>query len=321
MLTSDGVLFLLEDNVRDWILAEYGIARAQNKVIGLLTTNVEPPPEPFPRDLERLIISTLDADATPSILKYLHSMKKKVESVNELLEIVKPAYIREFVKHRIILHSDGRLLYETDVQMKCLRDGLSDLTHSIHMNFSLCSPGAQDFDPTVLELINLDPDHQLSFTLVANDSKKSTWKLSIDPPLRHSGRINYGWRNNFRHYLTLTREELEHLFASANHPLPDGRVKHHWFINHPTEDLELQLQIYDSSLFSSCEVLAYVGRTVSTRTIDDDEVNRIRNQLSITEFLGRTEITLAVSRPRLNYTYAIIWTLNRAGFENIPDLA
>lgn len=321
MLSADAALFLLEPDpeeqntslMTDWMKAEYGIARAMNKVIGVINADKLPLPSMLSKDVEWLKAYGLKGeDAAVKIAAFLYSMRNKIESMSVALrDISKPPYIRDFLKHRVKLSAKGRLLYETHVQIKCLKNGLGDVRHSIHMNYSLCWSQVENDKRPQVDLVGFDDDHTFSLEPVAWDALKFTFKINFSPPLQQGETIGYGWRSEFPHYLPLTKAELEPLTASANYPFPEGCVEHHYFINHPTKLLVLRLEFEDGSIIGACRALSFVGRTFSTRSLDKDEVERIKDKLTVEDFLGTKQVTLTVEHPRFGNNYAIQWSLNR----------
>jgi len=320
MLSSDAALFLLEGNkdddaedvMSDWMKAEYGVARAMNKVIGVIVATEEPPPKVFSKDVEWLKTHGLNTEEIAiKVSTFLYSMKQKIKaSTKALHDISEPTFIRNFIKHRINLSAEGELRYETQVKMQCLKEGLSDLRHSIHMNYSFCWKEGVPFERPNVELINLSSSHKFSFEPVASDATKYTWKINISPPLMKNEKINYGWRSDFMQYFPLTKEEISEITQISDYPFPVGSVEHHYFINNPTDLLVIKLEFEDGSIIGPCHAKAFVGRTFSTRTIDRTESEIISNNIQEENFLGRKEITLNVEKPRFGYNYAIWWSLN-----------
>ena len=99
--------------------------------------------------------------------------------------------------------------------------------------------------------------------------------------------------------------------SSPDYPLPERSVDHHYFINNPTNLLEIKLDFEDGSIIDGCEALSFVGRTFADCSIDHVEVGRIRNGLRVEEFLGGKIVTLTVDKPRFGDNYAIRWSLSR----------
>ena len=319
MRAADGALFLLEPSgkrpsgrMTDWMQAEYGIARAMNKVIGVITSSPGPLPKVFPKDMEYLPVSGLDDKALATkIAGYLYSLRKNLESANAgIREVSNPTFMREFLKHRVHLTGDGRLRYETHVQLQCLRDSLCDVKHSIHTNYSACWPGTNPESWPNLELVPCDSSHTVVAEPFAHDALKYTWKFNIDPSLRSHEIFTYGWRCDLPHYLPLSKAELARA-PRTSIPFLQDHVEHHFFINHPTKLLELKVVFDDGSLIGPCTPMAFVGRTFSDRSSNAQEAARIADCLRVEDFLAKKEITLTVSAPRFGYTYAILWTLNR----------
>lgn len=318
MFGADAVLFLIErsngsvadDVMTNWMKIEYGMARTMNKVVGIVVANSQDLPSGFASDVEYLSLGDVAGiNCAVRLSAFLFSMREKVEAVHpDLRDIQEPTFVRDFVKHRINLLHNGRATYQTHVGIECLKEGLSDLRHSIHMNYSLCWPHDQHFNPNLVQLTGLGGNHEFSIEAVASDMKKYTFRLNIEPPLRRGERIRYGWESEFQHYLPMRREEIKLL---PSYPLPEWTVEHHWFVNHPTRSLELRVHFEDGSVIGDPEAMAYVGRTFSTRTVDRDEGRRIREHLDVDEFIGGKDVVLVVEKPRHGHTYAIQWELTR----------
>ena len=318
MFEADAALFLIDDNnqdesfLSDWMKAEYGIAKAMNKVEGIIYVGEYSLISLFPRDIESLVLSSeLNNKDLIELTSFLYLFKNKIQRAQTgIKDIVTPPFIRDFLKHRVFITKKGKMKYEAQVQIECLKNGLSDLKHSIHMNYSLCWPEIiSDLQPEV-KLIYNEQEHKLTIEPIATDKTKFTWKINIEPSLRNKELFTYGWETNFIHYLPLSKAELKTLTSSARYPFPEGQVEHHFFINHPTKFLELKLEFEDGSVIGDCEPKAYIGRTFSKRTEDNTEVERIRNFFKTDNFLNKKEMTLSVENPSLGYNYAILLTLN-----------
>jgi len=318
---SEGVLFLLENDedasvqqISDWIKAEYGVARGMNKPFAIITTDPSLLPSVFAKDHEYLDLSNKTADDRAVFLtKYLASFKRKLEAFTiTSVDPVEPTYVRDFLKHRVKVSAEGRLRYETQVKLTCMKDGLADVRHSIHMNYSLCWLNENAHTRPMVELIIEDANHNFILEPIASSPQKFSWKINIKPPLRRGETTTFGWRSEFLHYLPLSKEELRPALETPGYPFAEGGVEHHYFINNPTNLLVLRVEFEDGSLIGDpVKAYAFVGRTFSIDSLDHDECRRIQGGLATEGFLGRREISLTVKEPRFGYNYAIWWQLSK----------
>ena len=319
MKLSDAALFLIEEyrenddqnGLSDWIKAEFVIANSMNKPFCIISNTESPLPSFFLKDIEILKLNKLDPNEWPGkISSFLYSLKQQIKaSKTSTHDISEPTFIRDFVKHRVKLLKEGNVRYETEVKMTCLKDGLSDVKHSIHMNYSFCWLDDANCERPSIELIKTSPGHDFLLEPYGGDNTKYTWKINIKPPLKKFENVSYGFRSNFIKYFPLQRKEIEHLTSQPDYPFPDGCIEHHFFINNPTDLLILKVQFEDGLLIGNCKPIAFVGRTFSHGTIDRIEVNRIEDCLDVDEFLGRKDVTLTVEKPNLGYNYAVLWSL------------
>lgn len=299
LTTADAALVLLEpgetdeeSRTSDWLLAEYGMAAQAGKVATFITVGdaKAPPPALAETECVKLPLEP-DLGAMMRLVHFLHALGRRLGTVQAPDRHYKPPFIRRSVKHRTKVLRDNRIQYETQVELLCCEDGLSDVYHSIYPNRRLCpatAAGAPD-----VNLVNTGVGHDFTLTSVASDVAKHTWKLDITPPLASGEEIRYGYTCEF----ATAR-------AVATLPLNEP-VIHHYYINHVTEVLEMDVHCETGVRFDRVGCAAHVGRTIADATHRKEESSRIA--LTSAPFLDEWQIKLRVERPRLGFTYVISW--------------
>jgi hypothetical protein len=308
-----GIVFILEKkkakNFSNWMTIEYTIANGLNLPIGIINNSNLVTPDIFPNHLE--ILKPENGEILDlKIIKYLFNLQERIKIANvKPLHFENLPFIRKFIKHHIELKKNGIVHYETMVCVKCLHDGLKDIKHSIHMNYSLCWNKKQENSDPQIEIIPFDEDRSITIDDITKGNNKYTWYFIIDPPLKKDEELTIGWRTIFSEYFPATREALKEILKQPDYPFPKNTVEHHYFINNPTEELELELTFEEGIGIDKFEALAFIGRSFSRQSIDNKECTRIKNNLSVKEFLKKKIVRLEVNRPLFGRNYAISWTL------------
>lgn len=297
----------LDEKSNDWLTVEYAISRAMNKPIAIIRVGASPLPSSFKIDSEWLKLDGYDQLAqVVKIAEYLNVLKNKLQQLHTSeRQIHNPNFIREFVKHQVTMTGDGRARYETHVHLKSLTYGLSVMKHSIHINQSILST---DKTPLSFELLPLDDKRKYSKKISATAPDKITFTVDIDPPLNKNDVGTYGWRTDFFQFLPQKRDELV-LLQQGLYAFPNGRAQHHWFINHPTELLAIEIEFQDAMMVGECEPKAYNGRVYSDLSLDYEETERIQKFFSTEEFMGRKLVSLKVEKPSFGFNYAILYEM------------
>ena len=107
----------------------------------------------------------------------------------------------------------------------------------------------------------------------------------------------------------MTKNELKKFITKPDYPFPDNSIEHHYYINHPTNYLEFKIEFEDGNIVDNFNALAFVGRSFSRQSLDHKEVNRIKDSITVQEFLKSKVVTMCVNKPLFGFNYAISWTL------------
>jgi hypothetical protein len=310
-----GIVFILEDlnedtrNFSDWMTVEYTIANGLNLPIAIINNSDLKTPNIFPNHFEVLQRENNEI-ADLKIVRYLFDLQERIKVANvKPLHFEKLPFIRKFIKHHIELKKDGVVNYETMVCVKCLNDGLKDIKHSIHMNYSLCWNKKHENSEPKIDIISFDDSRNITIDSITKGNNKYTWYFIIDPPLRKDEEFKIGWRTIFTEYFPATREALKEILKQPDYPFPKNTVEHHYFINNPTEQLELELTFENGVGIEKFEALAFLGRSFSRQSLDNVECERIKDKLLVNEFLEKKVVRLEVDKPLFGRNYAISWTI------------
>jgi len=289
----------------DWIHEEIGIGYAFDKPIAvLLEEGIDL--KSLPRYITQYI--TFDRnnliDNTPDIVEFLENTKSKMENKIDENRIMSPNFTRNYFKAIYNIEKDGKSIFDKEIEIRSLIDGVGHFAHSISSHNISSEPLLKDCEFKFYSLTEAD---RIKTEITGRSDREIRWQGKIDPPLKSQEVIKYGFSYKIKNYFVMYIEKLHELIDKGTYYYEKPVAGDGIGIVVPTSYIYIEFNSPEKYYFTDAECDVFIGRIFKSSSRAQNEIQRIEQSGGFKEetFLNRKKLSLSLEHPQLgNSCYA-----------------